>query len=492
MAALAARHVRFAGLCGRAAAAAPPPAVVAVVYRASRADAQRYALDPATGALARARDDGGDGARAGGAVAAPLRALAAPLLPRGFPDSVAPEYARYAAWNVAHQALGSAAGTLSTQALLMGAGLGAPHALPAAAALNWVLKDGVGQLATIGSAYLVADRFDAHPKQWRLFAAWLEDGARLVEMCAPLWPAAFLPIASAATVAKSVACLAASASKAAIHLSLSRRAAHANLADLTAKAGAQAVVGQLLGTALGVALSVGATLPAPQLAAPLAVALAAAHVATLAAALRCVTLSVADARKAELLAAAYFDGGAAAVPGPRALSSLDDGLLPPLRRHAGAGRVAFGGALPEYAADAAQLGAARAHAAARGHVLCAEHCAGSGRARARLLLARGAGGGEAELRAHMHAARLLRELDADGPALAELRAAPAGASRGARAGGALDGALRRAAEYADAHGAAYVRALGRAGWGTEHTLLDAHAERVAFDCDDTQQQTQSW
>ncbi|KAG8462911.1 hypothetical protein KFE25_001684 [Diacronema lutheri] len=378
--------------------------------------------------------------------------LVAPLLPRDYPASVAPEYASYAAWIMVHNALGAAAGTLSMQALLVSAGVGATAATPAAAALNWCLKDGAGQVATIASAYAVAHRFDAHPKQWRLAAGWLENGARLLEMYAPYAPALFLPLASVSAVGKAVACLAASASKAALHLSLSR--AHGNLADLTAKAGAQAVVSQLVGTAAGLALSVAVTLPHPHTAPVVGALLAAGHMGTLARALRCVTLNVVDAPKADALARAYI--ARERLPSPPELSAMDDGLLPPLAERGASTTLVFSRPLDAIAPDAKALGALLDGARARGYVLapCAR---ADGGARARGLLLDGAPP-SAALVAHLHAYRLALELDA-----------------GARPGDAL----ARAHAYAAAHRRAYMEALDRAGWEVAHTLLDT-GERLAL------------
>jgi hypothetical protein len=423
--------------------------VAATVYRgASRADPLEYVVTDA-GALrpsARSR-------------ARPLlERLAAPLLPRDYPASVAPAYMQYITWHLAHTTLGAAAGTLSMQALLVSAGVGAVEAAPAAAALNWCLKDGVGQLATIASAYAVSHQFDTHPKQWRLAAGWLENGARLLEMSAPYAPALFLPLASASAVGKAVACLAASASKAALHLSLSRTPA-SNLADLTAKAGAQAVVAQLAGTAVGLGVSVALTLPQPHAAPLVAVVLAVAHQATLVRALRCVTLNVVDAPKADALAAAFR--AREPLPGPAALSRLDDGLFPPAlsavfppplggsaaaRRHA---TLCFGGPLHALAPDVRALEALLVGAAERGYVLAAG-------APARALLIEGARA-EAPLVAHLHAHEL-------GALLAT--------------GCAADVARARAAAYAREHARAYVRDVRAAGWQTAHTLLD-NGERLA-------------
>ncbi len=59
---------------------------------------------------------------------------------------------------------------MSTQALLFAVGMGASTAIPTAAALNWVIKDGVGQFGGVLLAGLVSSKFDADPKRWRMFS----------------------------------------------------------------------------------------------------------------------------------------------------------------------------------------------------------------------------------------------------------------------------------------------------------------------------------
>lgn len=59
---------------------------------------------------------------------------------------------------------------VSPQALLFAVGLNATTAIPAAAALNWVIKDGLGQFGGMFFASLVNKKFDADPKKWRLVA----------------------------------------------------------------------------------------------------------------------------------------------------------------------------------------------------------------------------------------------------------------------------------------------------------------------------------
>jgi len=142
-------------------------------------------------------------------------------------------------------------GVLSTQSLLYAVGLGA-GSVPVAAAVNWVLKDGLGQLGGVIAAASINSRFDSEPKRWRFLSGLAQDASTLLELLTPLAPGAFLPLAAVANVGKNVSWLAASATRAGIHLSLASRS---NLADVTAKSGSQATVAATAGTFLGAALS---------------------------------------------------------------------------------------------------------------------------------------------------------------------------------------------------------------------------------------------
>lgn len=89
------------------------------------------------------------------------------FLPAGYPASVQPTFFTYCQWQFLHMATGSAAGVLSMQALLYAAGLGA-GAVPLAAAINWVLKDGLGQLG--GVLCVPACRYIYVPTHRRLYS----------------------------------------------------------------------------------------------------------------------------------------------------------------------------------------------------------------------------------------------------------------------------------------------------------------------------------
>lgn len=53
--------------------------------------------------------------------------------------------------------------TYIMQLFAMGLGAGA---IPLAATLNWVIKDGLGQLGGVAFSSLVNVRFDSNPKLW--------------------------------------------------------------------------------------------------------------------------------------------------------------------------------------------------------------------------------------------------------------------------------------------------------------------------------------
>ncbi|EDQ93134.1 uncharacterized protein MONBRDRAFT_5446 [Monosiga brevicollis MX1] len=145
----------------------------------------------------------------------------------------------------------TASGVLSMQALLYAAGLGA-GSVPLAAAINWVLKDGLGQLGGVLYGTLFGPRFDRDPKRQRFWSLVALQGANLTELLIPLVPHLFLPLASAANIAKNISFLASSATRAQMHASFVRRA---NLGDITAKIGAQSIGASVVGTALGIFVS---------------------------------------------------------------------------------------------------------------------------------------------------------------------------------------------------------------------------------------------
>jgi hypothetical protein len=173
------------------------------------------------------------------------------LFPKGYPNSVREGYFQYILYNIASSVTSSAGGVIATQSLLYGLGLG-NASIPLAATLNWVLKDGLGQLGGILFASVINQQFDKKPKKWRFIAAVTLEISNIMEIMTMIFPQYFLPLAAVANVGKNICALSTSASRAAIHKSF---ALEENLADITAKTGSQNILSSLVGTSLGIFLS---------------------------------------------------------------------------------------------------------------------------------------------------------------------------------------------------------------------------------------------
>ncbi|KAJ8538450.1 hypothetical protein K7X08_027671 [Anisodus acutangulus] len=172
------------------------------------------------------------------------------LLPEGFPGSVTSDYLEYALWRGVEIVAAQISGVLATQALLYAVGLG-KGAIPTAAAVNWVLKDGIGYLSKI----LLSNygrHFDVNPKSWRLFADLLENAAYGLEILTPAFPHLFVPIGAVAGAGRSAASLIQAATRSCFYAGF---AAQRNFAEVIAKGEAQGMVSKAIGIMLGIALA---------------------------------------------------------------------------------------------------------------------------------------------------------------------------------------------------------------------------------------------
>ncbi len=80
------------------------------------------------------------------------------------PHDVTPDYWGYAQWRAMHRVFSSMGGVFATQSMLQAVGVGAQRSLPASAAINWVLKDGLGRLGRLSVATQWGRSFDADLK----------------------------------------------------------------------------------------------------------------------------------------------------------------------------------------------------------------------------------------------------------------------------------------------------------------------------------------
>jgi hypothetical protein len=175
------------------------------------------------------------------------------FLPENHHTSVRSNYIPYVSWQAVSSVANSASGVLSTQSLLFAVGLGA-GSIPLAAALNWIIKDGLGQIGGVAFASWVNqnNKLDAEPKKYRVFAGICMDIAGIMEILSPLAPSYFLLIASVSNIGKNIAWMTMSATKAGIHRNFILKE---NLGDVTAKSASQTTACSVVGTGIGILLS---------------------------------------------------------------------------------------------------------------------------------------------------------------------------------------------------------------------------------------------
>lgn len=173
------------------------------------------------------------------------------FLPDGFPMSVGSDYVPYTRWRLAAFFFGGSVGVFSTQGLLLAVGVGRQSAAPLAAALQWVIRDGIGRAGRMIFSQ-VGTGFDAETKQYRLAAAFVLNLSCALESITPAVPQFFLPLACLANMAKGASTVAAASTRSSIYRSFMRSE---NLGDITAKQETVGVAGDLMGTAVGILLS---------------------------------------------------------------------------------------------------------------------------------------------------------------------------------------------------------------------------------------------
>ncbi|XP_014443175.1 RUS1 family protein C16orf58 homolog [Tupaia chinensis] len=189
-----------------------------------------------------ARDEGAAAAPAASSPA--LSGLQALFLPQGFPDSVSADYLPYQLWDSVQAFASSLSGSLATQAVLLGIGVGNARASVSAATATWLVKDSTGMLGRIVFAWWKGSKLDCNAKQWRLFADILNDVAMFLEIMAPIYPIFFTMTICTSNLAKCVVSVAGGATRAALTMHQARRN---NMADVAAKDGSQETLVNLAG-----------------------------------------------------------------------------------------------------------------------------------------------------------------------------------------------------------------------------------------------------
>ena len=175
------------------------------------------------------------------------------FLPRGYPQSVRPEYLQYQLYDSLQGICSYLRAVLCYRGIFTGAGVGDAAATPLAAALSWVLKDGVSICGTLIFAYFYAESFECNIKEWRLLADVLNNiGLTLDLVTGWVGPRFFFFLASLSALAKALCGLVAGATKARIAEHFAR---NGHLADVVSKEGTQETAVSLVGLLLGMAVS---------------------------------------------------------------------------------------------------------------------------------------------------------------------------------------------------------------------------------------------
>ncbi|XP_022201036.1 RUS family member 1 [Nilaparvata lugens] len=172
------------------------------------------------------------------------------FLPQGYPDSVSKDYMNYQIWDSAQAFCSTLSGTLATQSIMKGVGVGSSTATPLSAAVTWILKDGTGMVGRILFAWWKGTSLDCDCKKWRLFADVLNDLALSVEMfLLPLAPSYSLQILCLSSTLKAIVGVAGGATRA---VNTQHQALCNNIADVSAKDGSQETCLNLIGSVFGI------------------------------------------------------------------------------------------------------------------------------------------------------------------------------------------------------------------------------------------------
>ncbi|KAN0031565.1 hypothetical protein ACTFIV_005430 [Dictyostelium citrinum] len=171
------------------------------------------------------------------------------FLPKGYPSAVTSDYIGYQKWMFVQNVIGSTTYVLSTHALLTSViGISSTSALPFAAAISWVLKDGLGATALVLFANKYSTLFDYDIKKYKFRGDLLHNFGVLLEMFTPFFQQFFLPLASISNLSKGLAGLIYGSTRASLNRSFSLKE---NIGDITAKYQSQSMAAYLSGMAIG-------------------------------------------------------------------------------------------------------------------------------------------------------------------------------------------------------------------------------------------------
>lgn len=169
------------------------------------------------------------------------------------PREISGNYLEYVKWKFLHRVFSSALQVLATQAMFHAIGIGYSRSLPSAAALNWVLKDGLGRLSRCIYTASLASAFDTNLKRVRFSTSVLFSLSIGVELLTPAFPQYFLLLATVANIAKQISLACYLATGTSVHRSF---AVADNLGEVSAKGQIQTVCFDNIGLMLAAVLNI--------------------------------------------------------------------------------------------------------------------------------------------------------------------------------------------------------------------------------------------
>ncbi|KAL0396667.1 UNVERIFIED_CONTAM: protein root UVB sensitive 4 [Sesamum calycinum] len=141
----------------------------------------------------------------------------------------------------------------TVEAMFRAIGIGYSRSLPSAAALNWVLKDGLGRLSRCIYTASLASAFDTNLKRVRFATSVLFSLSIGVELLTPVFPKYFLLLATIANIAKQISLACYLATSSAVHRSF---AIADNVGEVSAKAQIQTVCSDNVGLLLAATFNI--------------------------------------------------------------------------------------------------------------------------------------------------------------------------------------------------------------------------------------------
>ncbi|KAI0685972.1 vitamin B6 photo-protection and homoeostasis-domain-containing protein [Cytidiella melzeri] len=176
------------------------------------------------------------------------------FLPTNYPQSVHQSYMPYHALQFVETVVGTLVSVLCNQALLVSVGVSAEGSIFGAVAVQWIIKDGAGEVAKLFFIRRFSPFFDSHPKTFTLVGAGgvlLGSGLQIASLLGPASTGHFLMCAAGGNIFKLIG----NAIWFTTHIKFVRFfSQQGNMGDVAAKSESQASVGQLLGYAAGIGL----------------------------------------------------------------------------------------------------------------------------------------------------------------------------------------------------------------------------------------------